>query len=39
MSIRALIGVLIVLDRDFALGIRAITEELGILMIIDETIP
>ncbi len=38
MELQSGAGGVIVLDKDFVHGIRAITEELGILMIIDETI-
>jgi len=38
MELQAVAGGIIVLDREFVHGIRAITQELGILMIVDETI-
>ncbi len=38
MELQTGAGGVVILDRDFVHGIRAITEELGILMIIDETV-
>ncbi len=38
MELQTGAGGVIVLDKEFAQGIRALTQELGILMIIDETI-
>ena len=38
MELQSSAGGLVVLDKEFVRGIRAITEKLGILMIVDETV-